>query len=177
MCITKAKKQYAAWIDRHEIHPIWLKITSDTEMQEKYNDQIRSQVYSILKICCACAWMFSIICVILNYGRSFEEQVAFLSFIVAGVEVVTIMTIAVKCKRSLADYSLVFMMTIRCSWTILVTYFVESGASGFGVLDLKEVPQFIPLMANPMILMLMCNLKFDAFVTIPMVLASIALVC
>ena len=81
--------------------------------------------------------MFSILCVLFNFNRTFEEQVAFLAFIVAGVEVVTIMCIAVRCKRTLADYSLVFMMVIRCGWTILVTHLVENKASGFGVLDRK----------------------------------------
>ena len=174
MCISNLQRRYIAWVDRHELHPIWLNL-KDVKIQEKYMNQQRCHVYGIIKTFCAIAVTFTIISLIKNYDESFDDQVASLMLTLPTSCCLLILSLAIKCKLALADYSVISLLAVRCSYTLLIVHF-QQRISGFEELDIKELSEYLILAAQCLYATLICNLKLDLLVTAPMILASIVLV-
>ena len=121
-----------------------------------------------MKICSACTWAFFVIGLIYHYDKSFDEQVPFWAFMVAAVDIINIMCLAIKCKRVLADYLVFVIMAARCTYTLVLTF--------YDIVDPKELSLWIPILAGPLLAIAICNVKLDLLVTVPMTIICTILV-
>ena len=117
----------------------------------------------------------TIISTITNYDESFDSQVAALMLTLSSPCSLLVICLAMKYKLALADYSVIFLLAVRCSYTLLIVNFQER-ISGFEEVDVMEMSEYLILSAQCLYATLICNYKLDVLVTAPMILASIVLI-
>ena len=133
-------------------------------------------MYKLLKAACAITTIFGIMGAINERENSFEGQVASLVLNLPTVVGLWIICLAMRCKLASADYSVIFLVAVRCICTFLIVHLQQSKASGFAEVDLKELNEYVTLTASCLFATAICNLKLDLLVTAPMVFISIFLI-
>ena len=123
MCIQRLQKRYNAWINEHEIHPIWLRL-KDSQMQEKYTKELHIYAFKIIKIACVIVWLFSIWTLIRNHDETSEEQIQTFSFLPSSLLSLTIMCLAIKWKLALVDYAMFVLLASRAVNSFVLVYLV-----------------------------------------------------
>ena len=72
MCCTRVSKRYNAWVDKHEIHPLWLRL-KDKELEEKVANQLRTQVFMYVKIVLVLTIVHGVITLMANMENTLAE--------------------------------------------------------------------------------------------------------
>ena len=133
-------------------------------------------MFHVIKIGCAIAWIYFLGYLTLNHASSFSKNALVISHFGSFCVSFTIICAISKFKKSLIDYTLVWILTLRCIETFILLHLVQNKAAGFELIDLKELSDAIPMIAIPTFVLTCCNFKFDILFTAPMTLLCIFLV-
>ena len=171
MCFAKIKRRYNVWVSQKPMHPIWLE-HKDKDIQTKYDLWMRHHLYNLIFVGNIVHWVYLVLGLAFNWGKSFSEQAIFICHIGSVCASLTIFLLLVKLRLSLIDYSMFYMMAVRITETFLILYFIEEGVSGFELVDKKEIYDAISFIATPTFFLACCNLRFNVFTTVPMTLFS-----
>ena len=112
------------------------------------------------------------LCLGLNFGKSFNEQAQLILEYGSVTASLTITLILSKIRLNVMGYAMLILMTVRIAVTLLELHFITQNFSGFELIDKKSMSDIIPFHATPAMILAICNLKFNLFLTVPMVFVS-----
>ena len=121
---------------------------------------------------CAAHWIYLVLGLGLNFGKSFSEQATFVVFYSSLTVSLTITIIFTKIWLKLMNYAMFILVIVRISVTLLNLHFIEQSVDGFELVDKKEMSDVIPFFATPAMILSICNFKFNMILTVPIVFVS-----
>ena len=105
---------------------------------------------------------------LLNIEKSFSEQALNIMHYASLSVSLLLSVLFIRLKLRLADYALFFIMAVRCIEVFLIMHLIDVSAPGFQLIDKKDLSDAIPFIAMPAQILVICNLRFNYLVTLPL---------
>ena len=98
---------------------------------------------------CLVNWIYGLVVFVLNTQTPFNEQALFLMHIGSLIASLSLHCLLMKINVAFAEYTILFIVGVRCIETFLVMHLIDQKTPGFELIDRKELVDAIPFIATP----------------------------
>ncbi len=168
-CLKDKCQRISTWLNQ-DIHPLYLRI-KDEQLQEQYQSNYRQTIRLRVRVITIILFLFFII-VCLREREQLENQTQFFVQFGSILMSLTVMVILSSIKLSLIDYSVLWLILIRCLVTWIIFKYKLEGAPSFSVIDIKEMQDSIVFVFVPSFVCFSISWRLDFYATTPIALIA-----